>query len=42
MDIDWQGSPQIDASVEHDYSYLSDFPRHCYPTPNSLLDKALD
>ena len=29
MDINWQGSTQINAPVEQVYRYLADFPRHC-------------
>ena len=29
MDINWQGSVQINAPVEQVYRYLADFPRHC-------------
>jgi uncharacterized protein YndB with AHSA1/START domain len=29
MDIQWQGSIQIDAPIEQVYRYLADFPRHC-------------
>ena len=29
MDINWQGSVQINAPVEQVYRYLADFPHHC-------------
>lgn len=29
MDMNWQGSIQINAPVERVYCYLADFPRHC-------------
>jgi uncharacterized membrane protein len=29
MDVNWQGSIQIDAPIEQVYRYLADFPRHC-------------
>ena len=28
MDVSWQGSVQIDVSVEQAYCYLADLPRH--------------